>query len=63
MDADALGALLAQEIEGEVAQHGQSASGMARTDAVLILAESEVKEPMHRVLEASVRAEPVRLER
>ena len=43
-----------------MAQHGQIASGMARTDAILILPESEVQNPMHRVLDAPVSADGLR---
>jgi hypothetical protein len=44
-DAQALGLLLLQEIEGDMPKHGEVLGSIARSDATLILVEGDIKEP------------------
>ncbi len=50
-DAAFGGALLAQQVEGEVAQHGQVRGTVADADPALVLAEGDIENPMDAVLD------------
>ena len=56
-DAALLGGVLAQEVEGEVAQGGQIGGGMAGADAALVLAQGDVEHPVEGVFDAPVAAD------
>jgi hypothetical protein len=50
-DARALGLLLAQEVECDVAEHREVLGGIPGTNPALILLESDIEDPMHPVLD------------
>lgn len=55
-ETDALGLLLLQETEDNVAEHGEVPGGIAGPDATLNLTEADIKDPMHAVLNAPITA-------
>ena len=56
-DAALFGGVLAQEVEGHVAQGGQIGGGMAGAHAAFILAPGDVEHPVPGVFEAPVAAD------
>ena len=59
LDADLEGVILAQEIEGDMAQHGEVLRGVAHPYAALVLAEGDVEHSVQAVLDAPVAAHRV----
>src|SRR6516162_10145627 len=56
-DAQALGLVLTDEVEGEVTQHRDVFGGRPRADAALILAEGHVEGPMDLIFDAPMAAD------
>ena len=56
-DATLFGGVLAQEVEGHVAQGGQMVGGVAGAHAALVLAQGDVEHPVEGVFDAPVAAD------
>src|SRR5579871_1585185 len=51
LDAQAFGLLLAQEVEGEMAEHGEIRGGVTGPDPAVVLAEGDVQRPVELVFD------------